>query len=462
MSRFLMLCGLLVTLFSTMLISSAQGVCANHTEILMIETANGLIELPVVMMGDLEIATLPQPDKITLEAIPNTNANIRATPNQNASVLAVASRGVAITASGRSGSWIEVILPDDPLKNGWIFGDLLDVAGDIQTLSEHDATGAALEITPTALEISGTDECASVMIQTASSVTLIINEQVVDIHGTILVDFAEDEMRITNLAGYAVLTQDNDAVSIPAGAAFDAELVPAQDFFTERILPVHQLTEIIIPAEPLTQEQIDRLTAPFSERIVPNFTATYGCVSRETQSMNWPIGGRINNLREFTNCSSTNVFSYFKVNGQVGSPQTYRLVSADGNIVLDGGATIVLDPVSMMQPNGQYSIFMPLTFPAIGVPSMPVHDGPDLPAFTLSPSMQGSSVVYSGGYTWAFSMYTREVQETYTFDASTGLLTRMEHTSTVIGCYCESNIRTPFIEQHWVFELQSTNQPLGQ
>jgi hypothetical protein len=223
--------------------------------------------------------------------------------------------------------------------------------------------------------------------------------------------------------------------------------------------------------QPLTAGAIERLTMPNHLRIPADFWASYACERREAGAPAWSAEtGEVVTLTSFSGCDWDNRF-LFQLSRTF--PQmSYHLIGASENAIVLGSTgditSITLDPVTLqIRPGGyvsasMYSILVPLTFPVIHAPQLHPNNPPPL---TLIPSFAGSSVVYSASYTkHEEGKFQIEVTHTYTFNAYSGLLTRLEYEEWLTACYyCVASIaqRVPTRLAHLVWNLEGTNMPLS-
>ncbi|NWF69877.1 MAG: SH3 domain-containing protein [Chloroflexi bacterium] len=143
----------------------------------------------MVLFGDVSIDN-QSPATTTLSATVSAaeNANVRLSPSATAPVLLALPTGTQISVTGRdaSGEWLRVRL--DGQQGGWIFNELLTVAGDISTLQIVEAGPYTPEYGPMQAFImqTGVDDspCAEapssgILVQTpegVGEVNLLINE----------------------------------------------------------------------------------------------------------------------------------------------------------------------------------------------------------------------------------------------------------------------------------------------
>lgn len=471
--------------------TAAQDQCTSRVESLTLNTVDGYQEIPVLVMGDSRLDPVEQTVDITAEATANTASNVRVLPKRDAQVLVSLPAGTTVTAVGKvafadGDTWIQVKLPDGD-RLGWVYQPLLDnPSGYDNVLPFNPDTLKPYYIIPSAYILSqSTESCGGVVLQNPLNVParITINTLGIEWTGTLYLerDTANLSVSVLQGAGEAFAPNQSTPIALIPGASLSTVISPqavvqsakplAPLAVPETPLALDSLPVKVEMPQPLTLDAIERLTTPNHQRIPRNFSASYTCEVREVQAPAWSMdSGEVTTLTTFSGCNTDNRF-LFQLSRTFTNMQ-YQLISASEDEILIGATgdigTISLDPHTLqIRPGGYinsslYSILVPLTFPVIPVPQL--HPS-NPPAFTLIPSYAGGSVVYTGGYTQNVqSKYEVEVTHTYTFNAFSGLLTRLEYQEWMTACYfCVPSIgnRVPFQLVHLVWNLDSTTMPMS-
>ena len=130
----------------------AQGSSVASLGSLAVNVPEPVAEEPAVEETPIAAAPETQPEATggDVTATVNTGSNVRSGPGLGYGVVAGLEPGTRVRLIGRNArtDWVQIELPDDPEKDGWIFAQLLTITGDPATL-------AVVEVAPPAVAAGG-------------------------------------------------------------------------------------------------------------------------------------------------------------------------------------------------------------------------------------------------------------------------------------------------------------------
>ncbi len=106
------------------------------------EPTPGIVNLSPLMPAPASPAAglpspTPPPTQVSLVRIEARDfANVRAEPSTDATQLGQIRAGETYTAIARYVAWIQFQFPNSPTGRGWVFGELVNVTGDLSSLPE--------------------------------------------------------------------------------------------------------------------------------------------------------------------------------------------------------------------------------------------------------------------------------------------------------------------------------------
>jgi hypothetical protein len=194
--------------------------------------------ITMLLFGDVTLENQGGTTKtVILDATARNNARVRSgAGTQNGQIGSLRS-GDVVQADGRNeaGDWLRVVLADDTA--GWVSTDLLQVTGDVTTLSIVEGTqiaGTTYGPMQAFYFTSGIGEAAcdeappdGLLIQTpegAGTIDLFINEVQINVGSTIFITVHPDrpesggKLQVYVLEGQVTLTSNNTTIVVPAGA----------------------------------------------------------------------------------------------------------------------------------------------------------------------------------------------------------------------------------------------------
>lgn len=231
----------------------------------------------------IENAGAPQPATVSVNA--GTTINVRSGPGTSNRIVTEMNSGDTLTADGKNEAedWLRVQLADG--ATGWVSADLVEVEGDISTLSVVDTTTTSEGFTFAPMQAFylssglGATDCAEVpqdgiLIQTpegVGTVNLLINEVSIELGSTAYVRaHSGGEMTFDLLEGASRVTVGEDSVRVLPGTRasipLDAEgrAAGAPELTTIPEDGLNNLEEIagLLPEEieiptPLTQAELE-------------------------------------------------------------------------------------------------------------------------------------------------------------------------------------------------------------
>ncbi len=253
----------------------------------------------IFAFGTAQITNLAPPTNEILISATGT-LNVRAQPNATAPILTQVGVRDSLTANGRlsDNSWLRVIVPQrgEPDLIGWVTQDVINVTGDVNTLTVIRDPETERYLHPfEVIEIStGADDApctgtpeSGILLQTPNvtdQVTFTINGIVIHIAGTVFVQASNSAaLEISVLAGEIVL---EDGAYFPAGSLFrvgaSARFEPF-DAASLAALPINNLPARFRLPAPITEESYDAALIAYQARFVtptpppPNPTIEAAC-----------------------------------------------------------------------------------------------------------------------------------------------------------------------------------------
>lgn len=221
------------------------------------------------------------PDSTVLDGeVGNNFANARWLPNTSSRTLVSLMPGQAVTVVDRlaDNSWLRINLPDNG-DTGWVKSELLNVKGDLNTLTVANATQPHYRPMQAFTFKSGTSGqgCSEIpqdglLIQTpegAGEVQLWINQVVVKLGSTVYFQAQPDgDMTVTTLEGHATVEALGVSYTAVAGSSvhvkLDEDMNPvsapslpeAYKMDDVQYLPIENLQRQISIHAPLTEQEI--------------------------------------------------------------------------------------------------------------------------------------------------------------------------------------------------------------
>jgi hypothetical protein len=245
------------------------------------DSTNYLIFGNITLQNLITGIPLPLPPSLTITM--NTNANVRDLPSTEGLLLTSLKSGSKVSAVGRSedNQWVRILLPDTPDQAGWVFVELINTSGDLETLNTAVADDPVpnfpsqlpmqvIEFQTTADEACTNPISGGIIVQTPhddQSTTLDVNGYQLSLtNATAVLQGSADEMRITQFEGFTTIQKDDLAHFVAAGTQIqlspdDTEsiLPTAYEIAPVGSLPLDRLTRPIEAAEPLSETDLEQL-----------------------------------------------------------------------------------------------------------------------------------------------------------------------------------------------------------
>jgi hypothetical protein len=214
-------------LSSLSLSDDTWGVALMKIQANLLDTLPGQ-NVTLLMFGNVNIDNAVEP----LTSLPMTagqNANVRARPTTEGTVLASLTRGSEVIANGRlaDGSWIRIQLPDDSQSVGWVFAQLLQTDGDVESLSAVESSAQVFGPMQSFYFTSGTGDAAcaeapesGILIQSpgVGQVNLVVNGAEVTLGSTAYFQAQADGfMTVSVVEGSVVVASNGVRQAVPAG-----------------------------------------------------------------------------------------------------------------------------------------------------------------------------------------------------------------------------------------------------
>lgn len=146
---------------------------------------------------------------------PRESANVRAEPSTDASILGVIRAGEVYNVTGRYFEWLQFQYPNSPNGRGWVFGQLVDITGDLNAIPEIDLSA---QPTLDPLVLGATETLAAITLTPGGLLTATANAR---------------QIAAPPGAGGAALSSDSGAVELilptftyPAGVVFAPTPLP--------------------------------------------------------------------------------------------------------------------------------------------------------------------------------------------------------------------------------------------
>ncbi|MFN8373079.1 MAG: SH3 domain-containing protein [Anaerolineae bacterium] len=236
----------------------------------------------MLLFGDVQVTnTGTLGSGTTLSATANTGANIRRSPSQNGTIIGSLISGDSVNVVGRldDSSWLQIQMPSGD-GTGWVFAELLNVDGDVTTVTISDPSVVQYGPMQAFYLTTGVGEPAcseapdsGVLVQTPTGggrIVLNVNDATITLGSTAFLQAEPGgDMVISLVEGGAQVETEWDVEYVPAGARVRVPLrddghVEVADFTVEPFnrermlaLPISLLPRAITIPYPLQPEEIE-------------------------------------------------------------------------------------------------------------------------------------------------------------------------------------------------------------
>jgi hypothetical protein len=255
----------------------------------------------MLLFGDVEVTNAGTLGTgATLTATANTGANIRRTPSTEGTIIGAVIVGDSVEVVGRleDSSWLQIQMPNGE-GTGWVFGELLNVDGDVDTVEIADPGVVQFGPMQAFYFRSGIGDAAcaeapdsGILLQTpegAGRIVLNVNDATISLGSTAFIEAEPGgDMIINLLEGGATVETEWDVEYVPAGSRvfvpLDDEGHTEQGDYTPEPynyddmlkLPLSLLPREIDPSLPVDPEEIEilRATPTPLPTLTPTPTAT--------------------------------------------------------------------------------------------------------------------------------------------------------------------------------------------
>jgi uncharacterized protein YraI len=261
---------------------STWGIAVMQVQANLPDTLPGQ-NVTMLLFGDVEVTNAGTLTGAILTATVNTGANVRRSPGPDGTIIGALIVGDSVQVTGRleDSSWLQVQYRG---STGWVFAELLDVEGDVNTLQISEAGVVQFGPMQAFYFRSGIGDAAcaeapdsGVLLQTpegAGRIVLNVNDATITLGSTAFLQADPGgDMIINLLEGGATVETEWDVEFVPAGSRVFVPLddeghTEAGDYTPEPYdydemlkLPLSLLPEEIDVAFPLDPEEIEVLRA---------------------------------------------------------------------------------------------------------------------------------------------------------------------------------------------------------
>lgn len=181
----------------------------------------------------------PTPEGIVLVEA-QAEVNVRANPDPEASELGVIRAGETYLATGRYFEWIRIEFPSSPDGQGWVYGQIVNVTGDLSTVAD-----LTVQSEPTLDEtlVNGTNTVEAAALVPGGLLTATADSRQIVVPGAS--DGAENSA-ITMTALPTFTYPPNVAVSAPSPAPVETDAAPQGGVSIDPNSPVAPVVPILI------------------------------------------------------------------------------------------------------------------------------------------------------------------------------------------------------------------------
>lgn len=163
---------------------------------------------------------------LSLSAIATNNINLRAEPSTYSAIVGGLENGEAVLVLGRNeaGDWLRL---EDDGETAWVFARLVNVDGDISTLTVGDTVPSTLNAASGFLLTTGTacEDSANTGLLLQSPLNeprrVIVNGLPINFNGTVLLKVVDDVTRVLNIDFNSAVTVGGAAIEILSGNVMD-------------------------------------------------------------------------------------------------------------------------------------------------------------------------------------------------------------------------------------------------
>ncbi len=245
----------------------------------------GRQDATMILFGGVEITNGVAPVVTTTELTihtPGGDARIRNAPWGG--TISAVSDGDTVTANGRlaNSSWVRIVLPEAPDRDGWIHGSLIENRAALEVLEVVDRNSALFAPMQAFYFQSGQDDAScdevpnsGLLIQTPEGqgrIVFLINEVAVDLGSTVYFQATPGrDMSIAVVEGSVHVQTASESAYATAGSQIDVPLTSAgtpagplslpkaYDPGKVKALPVEQLDRPVKVHPPLSDDELDDL-----------------------------------------------------------------------------------------------------------------------------------------------------------------------------------------------------------